>query len=204
METDPDDQWEVQLDDEYEDDDYEIHFDKQSLIAFIVHLEDSNLFKIDLVKDDAGALQEREKDKEARFAAMQKDIDSVHQTMLALKVAQEALKAKLKFLSGGAGGGAAKRAPKKTGRKADDQMNATTDTTAPDGDKTAQNANDDVLKQGAKRKNPEPGTDILREADHECSQETIDKFYSKMSQIMDTMKKKSDDKKPQPATQSKN
>lgn len=204
METDPDDQWEVQLDDEYEDDDYEIHFDKQSLIAFIVHLEDSNLFKIDLVKDDAGALQEREKDKEARFAAMQKDIDSVHQTMLALKVAQEALKAKLKFLSGGAGGGAAKRAPKKTGRKADDQMNATTDTTAPDGDKTAQNANDDALKQGAKRKNPEPGTDILREADHECSQETIDKFYSKMSQIMDTMKKKSDDKKPQPATQSKN
>ena len=47
LEADPDDKWEVQLDDEYEDDDYEIHFDKQSLIAFIVHLEDSNLFKID-------------------------------------------------------------------------------------------------------------------------------------------------------------
>lgn len=67
LETDPDDKWEVQLDDDYEDDDYEIHFDKQSLIAFIVHLEDSNLFKIDLVKDDAAVLQEREKQKEARF-----------------------------------------------------------------------------------------------------------------------------------------
>ena len=204
METDPDDQWEVQLDDEYEDDDYEIHFDKQSLIAFIVHLEDSNLFKIALVEDDADALQNRKKQKEARFEAMHADIDKVHQTMLALKTAQEELKAKLKFLSGGAGGGAAQRAQKKAGRKADDQMNATTDTTAPDGDKTAQNANDDALKQGAKKKNPEPGMDILREADHECSQETIDKFYSKISQIMDTMKKKSDDKKPQAATQSKN
>ena len=67
LEADPDDKWEVQLDDEYEDDDYEIHFDKQSLIAFIVHLEDSNLFKIDLVKDDAAVLQEREKQKEIRF-----------------------------------------------------------------------------------------------------------------------------------------
>lgn len=120
METDPDDQWEVQLDDEYEDDDYEIHFDKQSLIAFIVHLEDSNLFKIALVEDDADALQNRKKQKEARFEAMHADIDKVHQTMLALKAAQEELKAKLKFLSGGAGGGAAQRAQKKAGRKADD------------------------------------------------------------------------------------
>jgi len=67
LETDPDDKWEVQLDDDYEDDDYEIHFDKQSLIAFIVHLEDSNLFKIDLVKDDAAVLQEREKKIEEKF-----------------------------------------------------------------------------------------------------------------------------------------
>ena len=65
--------------------------------------------------------------------------------MLELKAAQEVLKAKLKFLSGGASGGAAKRAQKKTSRKAEDQMNATADTTAPDGDKTVQNANDDAL-----------------------------------------------------------
>ena len=63
METDPGDKWEVQLDDDYEDDDYDIHFDKQSLIAFIVHLEDSNLFKIDLVKEDAFQYNEREKAK---------------------------------------------------------------------------------------------------------------------------------------------
>jgi|TARA_B110000285_G_C15124989_1_gene619578 hypothetical protein len=67
LETDPDDKWEVQLDDEYEDDDYAIHFDKQSLIAFIVHLEDSNLFKIDLVKDDAAKMKDSEKATEARF-----------------------------------------------------------------------------------------------------------------------------------------
>lgn len=105
-------------------------------------------------------------------------------------------KAKLKFLSGGASGGAAKRAQKKASRKADDQMNATTDTTAPDGDNTAQNANDDALKQGAKKKNAKPGVEILREADHDVSLETIEKFYSKVSQIMETMKKKTDDKKP--------
>lgn len=200
LETDPDDKWEVQLDDDYEDDDYEIRFDKQSLIAFIVHLEDSNLFKIDLVKDDAAVLQEREKQKEARFQAMQNEIDTVHQNMLNLKVKQEALKGKLRFLSGGASGGAAKRAPKKTSRKAEDQMNATADTTAPDGDKTVQNANDDALKQGAKKKNLKPGMEILREADHECSHETIEKFYSKVGQIMETMKKKSDDKKQQSST----
>jgi|TARA_B110000285_G_C15124989_1_gene619579 hypothetical protein len=125
--------------------------------------------------------------------------------MLELKAAQEVLKAKLKFLSGGASGGAAKRAQKKTSRKAEDQMNATADTTAPDGDKTVQNANDDALKQGAKKKNLKPGMEILREADHECSHETIEKFYSKVSQIMETMKKKSDDKKPQSsAAHSKN
>lgn len=83
-------------------------------------------------------------------------------------------------------------------------MNATADTTAPDGDKTVQNANDDALKQGAKKKNLKPGMEILREADHECSHETIEKFYSKVSQIMETMKKKSDDKKQPSASHSKN
>lgn len=85
LETDPDDKWEVQLDDEYEDDDYEIHFDKQSLIAFIVHLEDSSVFKIGLVEGDAQGLQERHDRKEARVTDMQKDIDEVHQNMLDCK-----------------------------------------------------------------------------------------------------------------------
>jgi hypothetical protein len=67
LETDPDAQWEVQLDDEYEDDDYAIHFDKQSLIAFIVHLEEGNLFKIHLLEDAAAGFQDKEKAKEARF-----------------------------------------------------------------------------------------------------------------------------------------
>ena len=126
---------------------------------------------------------------------MQKEIDNVHQNMLDLKAAQEVLKAKLKFLSGGATGGAAKRAPKKASRKTEDQMNATADTTAPDGDKTVPNANDDALKQGAKKKDLKPGMELLREADHDASHETIEKFYSTISQIMETMKKKSDDKK---------
>ena len=74
-------------------------------------------------------------------------------------------------------------------------MNATVDTTGQDGDRTMQT--EDSMKQTIKKKTLKPGVEILREADHECSIETIDKFYSKISQIMETMKKKSDDKKPQ-------
>ena len=81
-------------------------------------------------------------------------------------------------------------------------MNATSDSTAPDGDKTGQSATDDALKQGAKKKNLPPGMGILREAHPECSHESIEKFYYTIGQIMETMKKKSDDKK-QPTSHSK-
>lgn len=74
-------------------------------------------------------------------------------------------------------------------------MNATADSTALDGGKTMQSTSDDSLKYGSKKKTIKPGMEILREADHECSNETIEKFYNKISIIMETMKKKSDDKK---------
>lgn len=44
-----DDGFEIQLEDEYEDDDYNIYFDKNSLLAHINFLEDDNLFKINLL-----------------------------------------------------------------------------------------------------------------------------------------------------------
>jgi hypothetical protein len=40
---------ELQLEDPYEDDDFDIYFDKQKLLAYINFLEDDNLFKINLV-----------------------------------------------------------------------------------------------------------------------------------------------------------
>ena len=39
-------------DDPYEDDDMEIYFNKETLLAEIVKLEDDNLRKIELVQDD--------------------------------------------------------------------------------------------------------------------------------------------------------
>jgi len=40
---------EIQIEDPYEDDDFKIYFDKNSLLAHINFLEDDNLFKINLL-----------------------------------------------------------------------------------------------------------------------------------------------------------
>lgn len=41
----------------YEDDDFEIYFDKFSLLEHLAHLEEDNLFKIHLVQEDEQALE---------------------------------------------------------------------------------------------------------------------------------------------------
>lgn len=61
------------LNDPYEDDDFNIYFDKQSLLAFMTVLEEDNLFKIHLVDEDelklkATKLQSIEKYKKSEFA----------------------------------------------------------------------------------------------------------------------------------------
>ena len=43
---------EIQLDESYSDDDFNIYFDKASLLNYITFLEDDNLFKIHLVQED--------------------------------------------------------------------------------------------------------------------------------------------------------
>ena len=43
---------EIQISDQYEDDDFKIYFDKKSLLQHIHGLEDQNLFQISLVQDD--------------------------------------------------------------------------------------------------------------------------------------------------------
>jgi hypothetical protein len=39
----------IDIKDPYEDDDYEIHFDRKQLLDHLQHLEDDNLFRISLL-----------------------------------------------------------------------------------------------------------------------------------------------------------
>lgn len=43
-------EFEIQLEEDYEDDDYKIYFDKNGLLNFINSIEDDNLFKINQIE----------------------------------------------------------------------------------------------------------------------------------------------------------
>lgn len=47
----------IDLNESYEDDDFEIRFDKASLLAYIRDIEDDNLFKIQLLQEDEQTLE---------------------------------------------------------------------------------------------------------------------------------------------------
>ena len=47
----------LSLDDDYEDEDFKIYFDKQTLINHLNNLEDDNLFKINLLQEDEQNLE---------------------------------------------------------------------------------------------------------------------------------------------------
>lgn len=49
--------WEIQLEDNYEDKDFRIYFDKIGLLNYIDSIEDDNLFKIKLIEQEEQHLE---------------------------------------------------------------------------------------------------------------------------------------------------
>jgi len=62
----------IDLDDSYENDDFNIYFDKASLMAHLNHLEDDNLFKIHLVQEEEQNVEKIKKKARENCAEMQK------------------------------------------------------------------------------------------------------------------------------------
>lgn len=69
--------FDLNLDDPYEDDDFNYYFDKASLLNHITQLEDDNLFKIRLVQEDEQNVEKIKKKAEANLSEFQKQIDDV-------------------------------------------------------------------------------------------------------------------------------
>ena len=90
-------------------------------MAFIAHLEDDNLFKIDLVQDDEKAVEQRKRQAQSRFDEMQEQIDAVHANIVDLAEKQAGLKERHKFLSGGSNPEQNKAAKKKGSKRQQDE-----------------------------------------------------------------------------------
>jgi len=77
------------LEDEYEDDDFNIYFDKASLLAHINFLEDDNLFKINLLQQDEANLDKILKKKAKSLAEKENDIRDVNANIEGFKQTKE-------------------------------------------------------------------------------------------------------------------
>jgi len=85
---------EIDLEDAYEDDDLTIYFDKASLLAHVVHLEDDNLFKIHLVQEDEQNLERLKRQAESDFSKMEEQIEAVQKNIDVLSVQKQELTSK--------------------------------------------------------------------------------------------------------------
>jgi hypothetical protein len=103
MPEEPAEEREIQLDEDYEDTDYKIYFDKASLLNHITFLEDDNLFKIHLVQEDEQNVEKAQKKMKKSCQEMQLQIDDVQKNIDALNQAKELVHSKHVFLSGGPG-----------------------------------------------------------------------------------------------------
>ena len=77
------------MEDEYEDDDFNIYFDKASLLAHINFLEDDNLFKINLLQQDEANLDKILKKKAKSLAEKENDIRDVNANIEGFKQTKE-------------------------------------------------------------------------------------------------------------------
>ena len=58
----------LELDDPYEDNDFKIYFDKDSLLEFLNFLEDDNLFKIYLVDENELLMKKQLAESEEKYS----------------------------------------------------------------------------------------------------------------------------------------
>ena len=114
---------------------------------------------------------------------MQEQIDAVHANIVDLAEKQAGLKERHKFLSGGSNPEQNKAAKKKgSKRQQDEQVNITTETAA-EGDKPKTEAEESQMIAASKRKK-QTGMETLREADPDCTQQQLDRFYKRLLEIM--------------------
>jgi len=71
---------------------------------------------------------------------------------------------------------------KVTKRQQDEQINITTETAA-EGDKSKTDVDESQILGSSKRKK-QTGMEILREADPDCTQQQLDRFYKRLTEIM--------------------
>jgi len=72
---------EVELDQPYEDDDFEIHFTEFTMLEYLSHLEEDNLFRIHLVQEEEQTLEKFKKASEERIKEKQNEIDEVQRNI---------------------------------------------------------------------------------------------------------------------------
>jgi len=71
----------MSLNDSYEDDDFEIHFDKATLLNHLNHLEDDNLFKINLLQDDEANVKNFNEEAAIKIKKAEKEIENVEKSI---------------------------------------------------------------------------------------------------------------------------
>ena len=79
----------MQLTDEYEDDDFTIYFDKPSLLAYLGHLEDDNLFKINLLQDDEANVKNFSEEDAVKIQKSEDEIENVDKSIIQLNQLRE-------------------------------------------------------------------------------------------------------------------
>lgn len=71
----------MSLNDFYEDDDFNIYFDKAQLLNHLNHLEDDNLFKINLLQDDEANVKNFSEEAAVKIDKAKKDIEDVEKSI---------------------------------------------------------------------------------------------------------------------------
>ena len=90
----------MQLTDEYEDDDFTIYFDKQSLLNRLNQLEDDNLFKIWLLQDDEAAVKNYSEETAIKIQKVEDGIENVEKSIIQLNELRDQLLQRFTYLSG--------------------------------------------------------------------------------------------------------
>jgi len=66
---------------DYEDDDFEEHWNKKTLLDYLDFLEDDNLFKIKILQDEEVNMENYFKKKEKNIEVMQDKVDDVNKNI---------------------------------------------------------------------------------------------------------------------------
>jgi len=96
--TNEEGQQDVDLDQPYEDKDFQIYFTDNTLLEYLAHLEEDNLFRIHLVQEEEQALEKFKKGSEERILQKQQEIDEVQRNIELLKTSKNVAGSKQNFL----------------------------------------------------------------------------------------------------------